>query len=90
MWDCDLSFGNADYCNGWNTEGWGYDYYSICPYDNWFPPFWWERFLSDPKFVNKLKCRWENFRQGPLTLENIYAQIDSMENLLADAQVRNF
>ncbi|NJK87411.1 MAG: T9SS type A sorting domain-containing protein [Bacteroidales bacterium] len=90
LWDCDLSFGNADYCNGWNTKGWGYDFATECPGDGWYPPFWWQKFLSDPNFVNQLKCRWEFFRKGPLSIENIYNRMDSISGYLDEAQQRNF
>jgi hypothetical protein len=90
LWDCDLTFGNADYCQAWSNEGWGYDFASICPSDGWFPPIWWNKFMSDPGFVNTLKCHWEYFRKGPLRIESIYERIDSIASYLEEAQERNF
>jgi hypothetical protein len=90
LWDCDLTFGNADYCQAWSNEGWGYDFAQICPSDGWFPPVWWNKFVSDTSFVNTLKCHWEYFRKGPLSVESIYNRIDSIAFYLDEAQERNF
>ena len=90
LWDCDLTYGNADYCNAWSIEGWGYDFTKVCPWDGWFPPFWWNKFVSDTNFINTLKCRWDTFRKGPLSNENIFNRVDSMASYLDEAQERNF
>jgi hypothetical protein len=90
LWDCDLTYGNADYCQAWSNEGWGYDFAAVCPSDGWFPPIWWSKFMSDSSFVNTLKCHWEYFRKGPLRVESIYERIDSIASYLEEAQERNF
>jgi hypothetical protein len=90
LWDCDLTYGNADYCQAWSNEGWGYDFAQICPSDGWFPPVWWNKLVSDTSFVNTLKCHWEYFRKGPLSVESIFNRIDSIASYLNEAQERNF
>ena len=46
IWDFNLAFGNADYCDGANTQGWLYNFNSICPGDIWQVPFWWGRLME--------------------------------------------
>jgi hypothetical protein len=90
LWDFNLAFGNADYCNGSNAEGWSYDFGNVCPDDGYQVPFWWGRMISDKYFANELYCRWTEFRNGPLHLDSIYAYIDNTASLLEKAQQRNY
>jgi hypothetical protein len=58
MWDFNLSYGNADYCDAFLTTGYQYDFDLIC--GEFFDveiPFWWKRLLEDPAFANALRCR---------------------------------
>ncbi len=88
LWDYNLAFGNANYYEGFNPQGWIFqaigssDYYPV--------PTWWPRFRSDPYFNSEMKKRWLDLRQGPFQISSIYAYIDSVSTLLADAQKRNF
>ncbi|MCY7356397.1 MAG: CotH kinase family protein, partial [Rudanella sp.] len=59
IWDYNLAYGNADYCDGNKSEGWEYNFNRVCPTDNFAQPFWWERFLQDPDFTNKLSLRYK-------------------------------
>ena len=85
VWDYNLSFGNADYCDGGNPAGWIRE--TPCGDPN---PFWWSRMIDDPKFTNLLKCRWEQFKMGPLHPDSLMAFIDSQVLLLGPALERNF
>lgn len=87
LWDFNLAFGNADYCEGGNTWGWAYDFNTVCGAEI---PFWWKRFLQDTTFENRLKCRWTNMRQGLLNTNNLHQMIDSLVLYLHEAQERNF
>ena len=89
MWDFNLSFGNADYCDADLTTGWQYNFDNICNFSTAIP-FWWERLLSDPGYANGLKCRWEELRQGPLKTSTINNFIDSVANHIQTARIRNF
>ncbi|MFK7786712.1 MAG: CotH kinase family protein [Crocinitomicaceae bacterium] len=89
MWDFNLSFGNADYCDAEITSGWQYEFDQICNFSTEIP-FWWERLLEDPGYANGLRCRWEELRQGPLKTSTIHAYIDSVANHLEEARIRNF
>ncbi len=89
MWDFNLSFGNADYCDAETTTGWQYQFDQICNFSTEIP-FWWEKLLEDPGYANGLRCRWEELRQGPLKTSTIHAYIDSVANHLTEARIRNF
>ncbi|MCB9360323.1 MAG: CotH kinase family protein [Flavobacteriales bacterium] len=89
LWDFNIAYGNSNYCDGEYTTGWQKDFNSICQHDN-MVPFWWNRLLEDTTFANKLKCRWEEKRLGPLHLDTILNTIDSIAFYLNDAQQRNF
>jgi hypothetical protein len=88
LWDHNLSFGNADYYQGFNTQGWVMD--GVDPGD-WFQiPFWWERLRQDDFFNLEMKKRWQYLRQGPFNIEHINGIIDSLAIVLDAAKDRNF
>lgn len=90
-WDYNLAFGNADYCDGWKSFGWAYQFNQVCPNDGaGGVPFWWGRLLNDEKFQLKLKKRWKDLRSNVFSNERITSLIDSSTTLLKDAQIRNF
>lgn len=88
FWDYNLCFGNsnffgADRTSGWTADGIGKgDWYEI--------PFWWDRFREDPYYETNLKYRWEDLREGCLNKDSLFNFIDSIANVLDDAQERNF
>ncbi|HCE56761.1 MAG TPA: hypothetical protein DER09_02925, partial [Prolixibacteraceae bacterium] len=58
---------------------------------DWYEiPFWWDRFREDPYFETMLKYRWEKLRENVISKSTINNFIDSCQNVLKDAQVRNF
>lgn len=85
-WDYNLSFGNADYCLGWNTEGWEVE----DPGCGGYNPFWFERLLEDENYRNQLQCRWTEYRMGPWSNDSVTFIIDSLSADLAEASERNF
>jgi CotH kinase protein len=89
-WDYNLAFGNADYCDGFKTTGWAFNFGTVCPADGFTLPFWWNRILQDQNFQLKLKSRWTELRKGPLSNNKVLFQVDSATNLLKDASTRNF
>ena len=84
VWDFNLAFGNANYCEGSNLTGWAYDFNAVCPEDNFQLPFWWERFRQDPVFLDRWRSRWEELRAegAPLSDATLDGAIDSLVNLL--------
>ena len=87
IWDYNLAFGNAYYCDGWNTQGWQRD--GNCA-DLGSSPFWFERLLDDSLYLNNLNCRWNLLRKNSLNTDTIFSFIDSMVMYLNNSQTRNF
>ncbi len=90
VWDYDLAFRNADYCNGWRFEGWAYQFNKVCPGDYWQVPFWWDRFMQDTAFTAALYCRWNEVRKAQLSNECIFHLVDSIAALADEAKERHF
>lgn len=90
MWDFNLSYGNADYCDADEIYGWQYQFDDICGNFSTSIPFWWERLQEDWLYQNNLRCRWEELRQGVLSTAYINNYIDSVALHLTDARIRNF
>jgi len=90
MWDFNLSYGNADYCDADQIYGWQYEFDDICGNFSTSIPFWWERLQEDWAYQNNLRCRWEELRQGVLSTDYINNYIDSVALELTDARIRNF
>jgi hypothetical protein len=88
VWDYDIAWHNANYCDGDLATGWAYQF--PCPLDYWQVPFWWSRLLEDPRYKNKLACRWLDFRQNILSNSWFDNYIDSISGQLMEAQSRNF
>ncbi|MFC2175239.1 CotH kinase family protein, partial [archaeon] len=87
IWDYDTAMGNRVHYGVWNTSGWVLG--SFQPRTSPVP-FWWKMLLKDPGFANKTIERWKELRRGPLSAENINAEIDGAALLLDEAQERNF
>ena len=85
VWDFNIAFGNADYCNGNLTSGWMYS--ANCDDGN---PFWWNSFMAEEEFRNQLSCRWTDLRAGAFRLDSITNYIDEQVNYLRPAIDRNF
>jgi hypothetical protein len=90
VWNFNFSMGNAEYCDGYLTSGWAYEYNYTCNKDPWLVPFWWERLIDDPVFREKLKCRWLYLRKNSLSTDNLMNYIDEEVAKLGDAPNRNF
>lgn len=85
IWDFNLGFGNADYCDGGSTSVWAYKFNERCSNDFWQVPFWWDRLLQDPAYVAKLKDRWSVLRGSTLSEPTILGKIDMYNDALENA-----
>ena len=92
IWDFNLAFGNADYCNGGATNVWAYKFNERCSDDFWQVPFWWGRLMEDPVYVAKLKTRWDELRGSTLSNAAIQGKIDGYTTTLnqSGAADKNF
>jgi hypothetical protein len=87
LWDFNLGFGNANYCDGELITGWQIDFYQIC---NGNVPFWWQRFVQDPNYTHYLNCRWQEMRLGAWHNDSLMAKVDDLALYLDESQQRNF
>ncbi|MBX7094565.1 MAG: CotH kinase family protein [Flavobacteriales bacterium] len=90
LWDFNLAFGNADYCDGGLTTGWAYQFYQVCSWDGFQAPFWWERLMQDSTFTHDLKCRYLELRNTVMSDMYLFELIDSNRVYLDESQSRNF
>lgn len=91
-WDYDISYGNADYCQGNRFDLWAYGFNSICSGDYWQVPGFWDRMISDPYFVDELRAQYFDARKpgGVLNDDHLMAEIDAYSKELNEGQTRNF
>jgi hypothetical protein len=80
--------GNANYGEGWSTEGWQWNHNKFNTEAQRIP-FWFKRILSDEDFRIELRERWAEHRSGNLSDESLNNKIDSLATLLSEAEVRN-
>ena len=90
IWDFNLGFGNADYCDGGSTTGWAIDFNLVCPGDSYQIPFWWYLIWSDESFRWSVQQRWHDLRQTMLSNTVVNAVIDSLRDHIGVAADRNF
>ena len=88
IWDYNLAFGNADYYDGWNPEGWQIDV--ELGNDGFKIPFWWYQIWADETFQDAFNQRWQELRQTIFSDHYIMDMIDSTITVINDAQDRNF
>lgn len=89
-WDYNLGWGNADYCEGGLTNGWVYEFNDVCSSGGYQVPFWWGKLMTDPEFLNRINCRWNELRQGPFHSDSINQLIDQKAIYLNSSAERNF
>ena len=94
VWDFNIAFGNADYYEGWMTNGWQLEHLTnsqnIPSYEPFLTPFWWRKLFDDTKFRNRVYARWQNVKNGSFKVQNIYHYVDSLVQLLDESKSRNF
>ena len=86
LWDFNLAFGNADYCNGQSVEGWAFEDSGNCGNT----PRWWARLQEDPYFQDRLRCRYDSLRETTLSNDHLPALVDSLVVLVEASSVRNY
>ncbi|MBL1281505.1 MAG: CotH kinase family protein [Fluviicola sp.] len=90
VWDFNLAFGNANYCQGDLTSGWEIDFYQYCGGGGLQNPFWWEKLVQDPFYTNQLNCHYREMRLGKWHTDSLMARIDTLALFLNESQQRNF
>ena len=88
IWDYNLSMGNVNWFNLWETSGW---LIGSLPEDDPNPqPFWWSRLLQSGVFVERLIQRWFEIRQNQFDSNRINQIIDDAVSKLRGAHDCNF
>ena len=82
LWDFNLAWGNANYYDGHKTDRWQYEMNLHNPWDDSQVPFYWYRMLQDENYVEALKQRWQQYRQGNHSNERLMQTVDSLATLL--------
>jgi len=91
VWDFDWAWKNLYGCSIFeNTDGSGWAHHiNDCPTDN-YSCGWYIRLFQDSTFTDELRCYYENYRQTILDTAWIFTYIDSVRNLVQNAQARHF
>ena len=92
VWDFDIAFRNADYCDGSLATGWAVDYNYDCPGTGSAgnPFFWYKLAREDSNFNNILNCHWNSYRNNFLSINYLDHLIDSIATLTQEARGRHF
>ncbi|MBN4072772.1 CotH kinase family protein [Crocinitomix catalasitica] len=91
LWDFNLGWGNANYCQGGLTTGWEIYYNNVCGGGGGLNnPNYWNIMVTDVDFAHDLNCRWQELRMTTLHTDTLLAYIDQMETYLDDAAIRNY
>ncbi|MCK4886783.1 MAG: CotH kinase family protein, partial [Planctomycetes bacterium] len=92
VWDYNLAWGNADYGDGWLTEGWRYTPKLNPDPSSWGRGSyaWFQRLFEDDNFYIRYIDRWFALREGIFKNENILSRYDGYVDMLQEAQERNF
>lgn len=83
-WDWNLAFGNADYYDASETDGWYY------PLLRDTEVAWFTRLAEDPEFFQRHVDRWAELRRTVFQPDVICRRVDEMAAQLQQAQARNF
>ena len=90
VWDFDWAWKNISECYFGVTNGSGWAY-KVLECNVWpTPTGWMPRLMQDPVFVEQLKVRYSTLRKTTLSNEYLMNYIDSVNTVIADAQVRHF
>jgi len=85
VWDYNLAFGNCNFCKGNQINAWVYEGCETIPV-----PAMWKRLIEDPNFINAVKCRYLELRNGILSDLYLHSFIDNYAIMLDEAQARHF
>ena len=86
VWDFDWAY--KDHSSSMlNGAGWRHDYSGPTDVK---PPGWYIKLIQDNTFANELSCRYYNLRNTILDTSNLFHFIDSLENILNEAQERHY
>ena len=79
VWDFDRSMDSNDLRDD-DPRGWYQDRFFG----------WYNRMFQDPDFQQRWIDRWQQWRHGPFSVDNVNSIIDNLAGQITEAQVRNF
>lgn len=91
VWDFDWAWKNLEGCpifGNLDGSGWAYQV-NDCNPDN-HSCGWYVRMMQDSAFATELRCYYDYYRMNILDTAYLFAYIDSVENLVQNAQARHF
>ncbi len=91
VWDFDWAWKNIDECfifKATDGSGWSYKVNDCNP--DVKSPGWMERLFQDENFKNEVNCGYFEARTNQLSNEAIFSMIDSLYNVVKNAQVKHF
>jgi len=90
VWDFDWAWKNIGECYFGVTDGSGWAY-KVLQCGVWpTPTGWMPRLMDDPQFVDELKLRYSTLRKTTLSNTRLLQYIDSVNLVIANAQVRHY
>ncbi len=88
MWDYNFAFGNASFCTGGVTTGWMYD---GCTPATLPTPSMWRKLIQDTRYINDVKCRYNELRKTIWDTANLFKYLDSyFLDTLSNPQKRHY
>ena len=88
VWDFDIAWNNADFCEAFITSDWAFNINYKCP--DGISPFWWEKIITDTTFMANMRCRYESLRQDILSEASIQQLLDEKVESMDGAFHHNF
>lgn len=91
VWDFDWAWKNINECfifKATDGSGWSYKVNDCNPDVN--SPAWMERLFQDENFKDRVNCSYFEARANVISDEAIYSMIDSVYNVVKNAQVKHF
>ncbi len=90
VWDFDWAWKNIHDCSFLaNTYGAGWAY-KTNDCRRTYTPGWYVRMLQDPTFADEVNCRYFDLRRTILSLDHLYAFMDSIYDVVKDPQKNHF
>ncbi len=90
VWDFDWAWKNIYDCQELRNKvgaGWAY---KVNDCIRTYSPGWYVRLLQDQGFADKVKCRYTSLRETSLSLDSIYAFMDSIYNIVIIPQENHY
>jgi hypothetical protein len=91
VWDFDWAWKNINQCfifKATDGSGWSYKVNDCNP--DVKSPDWMVRLFTDEKFKNEVNCRYFEARANQMSDKAVFAMIDSLYNVVKNAQVKHF